>query len=95
MHSVKPKSLSVILKRNINVREMIEASHMIPCIKLLILRDNKNFVDRSWLKLIFLNVTNVIIIRYNQFLYVNICERVKINRISRNKIQDVLNHNIE
>ena len=55
------------------------------------LRDNNNFVDRSWLKLIFLNVTNVIIIRYNQFLYVNICERVKINRISRNKIQNVLN----
>ena len=55
------------------------------------LRDNNNFVDRSWLKLIFLNVTNVIIIRYNQFLYVNICERVKINRLSRNKIQNVLN----
>ena len=55
------------------------------------LRDNNNFVDRSRLKLIFLDVTNVIIIRYNQFLYVNICERVKINRISRNKIQNVLN----
>ena len=55
------------------------------------LRDNNNFVDRSRLKVIFLDVTNVIIIRCNQFLYVNICERVKINRISRNKIQGILN----
>ena len=33
-------------------------------------------------------------IRYNQYWYVNICECVKINRISRNKIHDVLNWNI-